>query len=80
MIGVVTPRDYGPSGMARDHDDPVPPGILLDLDEAFRVLDALEEALNELERSAMAPGLRDELATVIRVIHHRLGLDQGGTS
>lgn len=66
--------------MARDHDDPVPPGILLDLDEAFRVLDALEEALNELERSAMAPGLRDELATVIRVIHHRLGLDQGGTS
>jgi len=65
--------------MAPDHDDPVPPGIVLDLDEALRVLEALEEALNELERSAMGPGLRDELATVIRIVHHRLGLDQGGT-
>lgn len=25
-----------------------------------------------------APGLRDELATVIRMLHGRLGLDEGG--
>jgi hypothetical protein len=27
------------------NDDPVPPGLLLSLDEAFRVLEALEDAL-----------------------------------
>jgi hypothetical protein len=59
-------------------DDPVPLGLVLDLDEAFRVLEALEVALLELERSRSAPGLRDELATVMRIIHRRLGLDEGG--
>jgi hypothetical protein len=29
------------------------------------------------ERGA-SPGLQDELATVIRVLHGKLGLDQGG--
>ncbi|MEX2658073.1 MAG: hypothetical protein WD232_00150 [Acidimicrobiales bacterium] len=62
----------GPDG------DPVPLGLVLDLDEAFRVLEVLEDALLEFERSGSAPGLRDELATVIRVVHRRLGLDEGG--
>ena len=60
-------------------DDPVPPGVLLALSEAFRVLEALEDALWELERAGRAPGLLDELATVIRMLHVRLGFDEGGT-
>jgi hypothetical protein len=48
-------------------DDPVPPGILLDLGEALRVLEALEDALASLENARLAPGLQDEIATVIRV-------------
>lgn len=60
------------------HDDPVPLGLVLGLDEAFRILEAPEDALYELERSSMAPGLRDEIATVIRMLHGRLGFDQGG--
>jgi hypothetical protein len=63
-----------------DADDPVPYGLVLDLDEAWRVLAALEDALLELENRGAAPGLRDELATVIRVIHGRLGLDEGGVA
>jgi hypothetical protein len=27
---------------------------------------------------SLAPGLQDELATVIRLLHGRLGLDEGG--
>jgi len=38
-----------------DHDDPVPLGLVLDLDEAFRVLEALEDALLELERAGRRP-------------------------
>jgi hypothetical protein len=59
-------------------DDPVPPGIVLDLDEAFRVLSALEAARLELRGIGAAPGLQDELATVIRILHGRLGFDEGG--
>jgi hypothetical protein len=59
-------------------DDPVPRAVELDLDEVLRVLEALEDArLALLERGA-APGLQDELATVIRVLHGKLGLDEGG--
>ena len=64
--------------MSRSNGDPVPPGLVLDLDEAFRVLEALEDALLALEDAGAAPGLRDELATVIRLIHRNLGLDEGG--
>lgn len=64
--------------MSRHEDDPVPPALVLNLDEAFRVLEALEDALYAIEEASLAPGLRDELATVIRVIHSRLGLDEGG--
>jgi hypothetical protein len=59
-------------------DDPVPPGIVLDLDEAFRVLEALEDARLVLREGGLGPGLQDELATVIRFLHGRLGLDEGG--
>jgi hypothetical protein len=59
-------------------DDPVPPGILLDLGEALRVLEALEDALAAIEDARLAPGLQDEIATVIRVLHVRLGFDEGG--
>lgn len=64
--------------MSRPDDDPVPPGLVLNLEEAFRVLEALEDALLAMEEAGVAPGLQDELATVIRLIHHRLGLDEGG--
>ncbi len=59
-------------------DDPVPPGILLDLGEALRVLEALEDALDTMEGARLAPGLQDDVATVIRVVHARLGFDEGG--
>ncbi len=59
-------------------DDPVPPGIFLDLDEAFRVLEALEESRLTFRDHQLAPGLRDELATLIRFLHDRLGFDSGG--
>jgi hypothetical protein len=59
-------------------DDPVPPGLVLGLDEAFRVLEALEDARFELRDRGAAPGLQDELATVIRLLHNLLGFDEGG--
>jgi len=59
-------------------DDPVPLGLVLDLDEAFRVLEALEDALATLDEARLALGCQDELATVIRMVHGRLGLDEGG--
>ena len=58
--------------------DPVPGGIALTLDEAFRVLEAIEDARFELTDRRAAPGLQDELATVIRMLHGKLGLDEGG--
>jgi len=59
------------------NDDPVPPGLLLSLEEAFRVLEALD-ALLAMEEADVALGLRGELATVMRLLHVRLGLDEGG--
>ena len=59
-------------------DDPVPRDVVLSLDEAFRVLVAIEDARLALREHAAAPGLQDELATVIRMLHGKLGLDEGG--
>jgi hypothetical protein len=59
-------------------DDPVPFGLVLGLDESFRVLEALEDALWALERADSHPGLRDEMARVSRLLHDRLGLGEGG--
>ena len=59
-------------------DDPVPRTIVLDLDEVFRVLEALEDSRLALRERGAAPGLQDELATVIRALHGKLGLDEGG--
>ena len=64
--------------MPEEPHDPVPLRVVLSLDEAFRVLEALEDALLELELADAAPGLRDELATVIRVLHVHLGFSEGG--
>jgi hypothetical protein len=58
--------------------DPVPSQLVLPLEEAFRVLEALEDARLALRDSGVALGLQDELATVIRIVHGRLGLDEGG--
>lgn len=58
--------------------DSVPGGIVLTLDEAFRVLEAIEDARLELTERGAAPGLQDELATVIRMLHGKLGFDEGG--
>jgi hypothetical protein len=64
---------------ARDpFDDPVPSGVVLSLDEAFRVLEAIEDARLALRQCGAAPGLQDELATVIRMLHGKLGIDEGG--
>lgn len=59
-------------------EDPVPPAILLDLDEVFRILEALEESLEVLTDARLAPGLKNELRTDIGMLHRRLGFDQGG--
>jgi hypothetical protein len=59
-------------------DDPVPRDLVLSLDDAFRVLEAIEDARLALREHGAAPGLQDELATVIRVLHGKLGLDEGG--
>lgn len=64
--------------MAWRGDDPFPPGLILDLDEAFRVLEALEDSRLALRETGATPGLQDELATVIRVLHSRLGFNEGG--
>jgi hypothetical protein len=61
-------------------DDPVPEDLELALDEAFRVLEALEDARLELRERGAAPGLQDELATVIRMLHGKLGFDEGGVT
>jgi hypothetical protein len=59
-------------------NDPVPSGLILDLEEAFRVLEALEDARLALRERGAAPGLQGELATVIRMLHGKLGFDEGG--
>lgn len=59
-------------------DDPVPARVVLDLDDAFRVLEALEDSRLALREAGLGLGLQDELATVIRLLHGRLGLDEGG--
>lgn len=64
--------DWGPP------DDPVPADLELSVDDAFRVLEALEDARLELRERGAAPGLQDELATVIRMLHGKLGFDEGG--
>ncbi len=61
------------------HDDPVPLVIRLSLEQTFRVLEAIEDARLVLREHNLALGLQDELATVIRMIHDKLGLDEGGT-
>ena len=66
--------------MSRSQDDPVPSGIVLNLDEAFRVLESLEDARLVMREIGLAPGLQDELATVIRMLHGKLGFDEGGLS
>ena len=59
-------------------DDPVPPGLVLDLDEAFRVPAGPGGRPIRAQGDRAAPGLQDELATVIRILHSRLGFDEGG--
>lgn len=59
-------------------DDPVPRRVALSLDETFRVLEAIEDARLALRERGAAPGLQDEMATVIRMLHDRLGLEEGG--
>ncbi len=59
-------------------DDPVPRDVVLSLDETFRVLEVIEDARLALRQHSAAPGLQDELATVIRLLHGKLGLDEGG--
>lgn len=68
------------SGVSADDssEDPVPDAVVLTLDEVFRVLEGLEDARLALRERGTAPGLQDELATLIRVLHGKLGLDEGG--
>lgn len=64
--------------MSRSDDDPVPGGLVLNLYEAFRVLEALEDARLALREARVSLGLQDELGTVIRLVHGRLGFEEGG--
>lgn len=61
-----------------DEGDPVPIGLVLDLNESWRLLEALEIARLALRRAGIEPGFQDELVTVIRMVHNRLNLDEGG--
>ena len=58
--------------------DPVPGHAVLTLDEVFRVLEGVEDARLELLRHGMALGLQDELVTIVRMLHDKLGLSEGG--
>ena len=64
--------------MSVHDDESVPHHVVLSLDEAFRVLEAIEDARLALRERSAAPGLQDELATVVRLLHGKLGLDEGG--
>jgi hypothetical protein len=64
--------------MSQPDADPVPRRLVPNLEEAFRVLEALEDARLAMRETGLAPGLQDELATVIRMIHGRLGFEEGG--
>jgi len=68
----------GQASSVSQNDDPVPSGLHLNLEEAFRVLEALEDARLAMEEAGVALGLQDEVATVIRLVHDRIGLDEGG--
>ncbi|MGH9109162.1 MAG: hypothetical protein ACRDY3_06845 [Acidimicrobiales bacterium] len=59
-------------------DDPVRQTVALNLSETFRVLEAPEDGLDVLRRAPAELGLQDQLATVIRMLHVKLGLDEGG--
>jgi hypothetical protein len=59
-------------------EDPFRSGVNLDLGEALRVLEALEDARDALRQQGFVPGLQDELATMVRILHGKLGLDEGG--
>lgn len=82
-------RKFPPLRIGRSHivhvtssesnSDPVPFTILLSLDDVFRILESIEDARFELRQRGSAPGLQDELATVIRMLHGKLGLEEGGS-
>ena len=75
----VTPSVQTRSVSSNDpFDDPVPRTVVLSLDDTFRVLEAIEDARLALRERGAAPALQDELATVIRLLHGRLGLHEGG--
>jgi hypothetical protein len=79
LANVVTPFvQTGTVGPSDSFDDPVPRTVVLSLDDAFRVLEAIEDARLALRERGAGPGLQDELATVIRLLHGRLGLGEGG--
>jgi hypothetical protein len=42
--------------VSRNDDDPAPPELVLDLDEAFRVLEALEDALSAYRQQVLFRG------------------------
>ena len=77
-MSVTPPRQTARVSSDDVPDDPVPPGVVLDLDEAFRVLEAVEDARLALREGGLGLGLQDELATIVRLLHGRLGLDEGG--
>lgn len=58
--------------------DPVPPELILERDEAFRVLEAIEDARLALRELAWYRACTTSWRTVIRLLHGRLGLDEGG--
>ena len=59
-------------------DDPVPRSVALSLDDVFRVLEAIEDARLALRERGAAPGLQDQLATVIRMLRGTAGFAEGG--
>lgn len=58
--------------------DDLPPGVLLDLLEATRLLSALVRALLVITRAGLEPGLQDELETLVWLLARRLGFSDDG--
>lgn len=65
-------------GEGRAHRPRTTAKIELDLDEADRLLGTIEDARMALQRLQATPDLCDALVTWIRVLHSKMGLEEGG--
>jgi len=68
----------GPPSGVDSFDDPVPRGVGLSLGETLRVFEVIGDARSVLLEPRTTSGPQDELATVTRMLHGKLWLDEVG--